>query len=219
MKLRNWLAALAVAFTVAVQAQPTPYMVLDYTEADEWHVSYLEDDEERNSWQVDIKEYTRTGRYFYRNSTPQWSSMIHQKYTADEWGGTYVTEYDGDGENPFPDFTPFYFEPEYYTRECMALDEEGEPWMGSTTTVKTEFEIWNDILREPQAAKNRSTEFTAKILWQWIPVDGGCGEDGQLATQLSSASYTRDGRTGVATPNQQARIVTFIAGRFPSNNP
>ena len=218
--MKNWFTTILTAFLLSINAlaQATPHTVLDYNEADEWHHNdYTGDDYEGNTWQVSIRAYYRSTEHYYRHLNPPWSVM-EQIAESGQWGMEYVTYYNGNYNEPFPHFDPFYFEPEHYTRTCMAIDEEG-PIMGSIITTTTQFEIFNDIYHEAQWAKNRSTEFTAKVLWQWIPVDSGCGEDGALTTQLGSATYVKDDSTDIAGPNQQAKIVTFIAGRFPSNNP
>ena len=218
-KLKSWflLAVVALVVTPSTNAQDTPHGTLDYTEADIWHHSYLEDDEERNHWTVVVNSYSRVAFMTYVNlNPPSWTTTSIATMNNPQGAWTYSTSTDGGTV----DTNAFYFEPEYFERTCMAYDEEGAPLMGSVVTTTTGFSIVNSISRWPNANKNLSPfGEQAKILWQWIPVDENCGEEGGLVTQLSSAAYSKDSSTSVASPNTQARIVTFIAGRFPTNLP
>lgn len=215
-KLKNWLVTLATLVVVVTNAhaQAVPHTTMDHRWQEGWyHETSPYTDREGNAWTVVAKSYTRVSEMLYTHlSPPSW--VVTMSATKDGSGNwTYSTTSTQPGSEPSSE--SFYWEPEYYIRECYAEDEEGENIMGSKVMTTTEFEFVNTITRQPVNGKHRSTDFNGKVYWQWIPVDTGCGDEGALVTQLSGHTYTRNGTKAVNTPNQQARIVTFIGGRFP----
>jgi hypothetical protein len=216
-KLKNWLVLLVTLIvTVDAVAQAVPHTTMDHRWQEGWyHETSPYTDREGNSWSVVASGYSRATHYTYVNFTPeQWSTFaLADMDSSGNWTYSSSSSLPGSENNP----EPFYWEPEIYSRECYSYDESGEAVMGSTVNVTTSFRIINSITRQPVNNKHRSTSpFNADVYWQWIPVPANCdGEEGALVTQLSGETYMRNTYKSINSPAQQARIVTFIAGKFP----